>query len=218
MMSPLQIAQRTRLEQGLIQLNIVFTGEQITALLHYLDVLAQWNHHYNLTAIRDPLDMVARHLLDSLAVLPYLHAGCALDLGSGAGLPGIPLAIAQPTLQWVLLDSAGKKTRFLRHVISELNLRNVAVVQTRIEHYQPSQRFNTITARALADLMTLWQWTHAFCTTDAHLLALKGRCPDVELTALNTAGAHYQVHRLMVPDLNSERHLIDITCQGSNLT
>ncbi len=216
MLLPLYTAQRTRLEQGLVQLNIALTDEQITALLRYLDLLVQWNHRYNLTAIRDPLDMVTRHLLDSLAVLPYLHAGFALDLGSGAGLPGIPLAIAQPTLQWVLLDSAGKKTRFLRHICSELKLTNVAVVQARIERYQPSQRFNTITARALTDLMTLWQWTRALCTADAHLLALKGRRPETELTALTSAGIHYQVQRLMVPDLSSERHLIDITCQDRN--
>lgn len=154
------------------------------ALIAYLGLLERWNRAYNLTAVRDPEQMVPRHLLDSLAVLPWVTRGPVLDLGTGAGLPGIPLAIARPKLGFTLIDSNGKKTRFVRQAVLELGLENVEVIQARLEAYQPEHKFATIVARALAPLPSLYSGARALATEDARLLALKGSQAAAELAAL----------------------------------
>ncbi len=193
-------------------------------LVHYLQLLARWNRAYNLTAVRDPREQVARHLLDSLAILPWVTRGPVLDLGTGAGLPGIPLAIARPELAFTLLDSNGKKTRFVRQAVLELGLAQVEVLQIRLEAYRPARKFATIVARALASLPDLYRGARNLASDDARLLALKGRLAREELNALlaclpaaaataaRAVGAERAEpcnHPLVVPGVDGERSLLE---------
>jgi 16S rRNA (guanine527-N7)-methyltransferase len=186
-----QAALRARLDAGLMAMDQgiaeALDDAARTALIGYLGLLERWNRTYNLTAVRDPLQMVPRHLLDSLSVLPWVSRGPVLDLGTGAGLPGIPLAIARPHLAFTLLDSNGKKTRFVRQAALELGLENVEVVQVRLEAYRPERKFATIVARALASLPSLYASAQALATADGRLLALKGPLAADELAALVAA-------------------------------
>ncbi|KAA6181741.1 16S rRNA (guanine(527)-N(7))-methyltransferase RsmG [Thiohalocapsa marina] len=206
---------RRRLDRGLGQMPPGI-GDHLDAaardrLIAFLGLLARWNRAYNLTAVRDPADMVPRHLLDSLAVLPWITRGPVLDAGTGAGLPGIPLAIARPELGFTLLDSNGKKTRFVRQAVLELGLDNVQVVQSRLETYRPGQKFATIVARAVTSLAALRANCAHLAFSDARLLALKGRLPEQEIADLVAASATtVQVHPLRVPLLEGERNLIEI--------
>lgn len=182
--------------------------EQRQRLIGFLTLLLRWNRTYNLTAVRDPEAAVTRHLLDSLAVLPYLTGSPVLDLGSGAGLPGIPLAIAVPSHRFVLLDGNGKKIRFVRQAALELGLSGVEAVQARMESYRPQQKFATIISRAVAELETLWRAAEPLLATPGRVLLMKGRRPEAELAALSAPNP--QCHRLSVPGLEAERHLIEI--------
>lgn len=182
--------------------------EQRQRLIGFLTLLLRWNRAYNLTAVRDPEAAVTRHVLDSLAVLPYLARSPVLDLGTGAGLPGIPLAIAAPSLRFVLLDGNGKKIRFVRQAALELGLGGVEAVQARMESYRPPQKFATIISRAVAELETLWRAAEPLLATPGRVLLMKGRRPETELAALSALNP--QCHRLNVPGLEAERHLIEI--------
>lgn len=182
--------------------------EQRQRLIGFLTLLLRWNRTYNLTAVRDPEAAVTRHLLDSLAVLPYLTGSPVLDLGSGAGLPGIPLAIAVPSHRFVLLDGNGKKIRFVRQAALELGLSGVEAVQARMESYRPQQKFATIISRAVAELEPLWRAAEPLLATPGRVLLMKGRRPEAELAALSAPNP--QCHRLSVPGLEAERHLIEI--------
>jgi 16S rRNA (guanine527-N7)-methyltransferase len=186
-------------------------AEQVSRLLAYLDLLQRWNRAYNLTAVRDRADMVTRHLLDSLVVLPWIPGGRLLDAGSGAGLPGVPLAIARPDLDVTLLDSAGKKIRFLEHLRRELGLRNVTPVQARLEDYAPqdlvSAPFGAVISRAFASLAA-FAAAARHLTGAARLLAMKGRYPASELAELPAWLRVEAVERLAVPGLQEERHLV----------
>ncbi|NEX15519.1 MAG: 16S rRNA (guanine(527)-N(7))-methyltransferase RsmG [Halochromatium sp.] len=207
-------------------------------LIQYLRLLGRWNQAYNLTAVRDPREQVSRHLLDSLAVLPWVRRGPVLDLGTGAGLPGIPLALARPGLRFTLLDSNGKKTRFVRQAVLELGLEQVEVIQIRLEAYQPERKFATIVARALASLQELYLSALGLATDDGRLLALKGRLAKEELAALvacqsadpmladaaratgatSAPGARLsepRIHPLVVPGVDGERTLIEVPLGGS---
>jgi 16S rRNA (guanine527-N7)-methyltransferase len=181
--------------------------EQVTAMLGYIELLQRWNRAYNLTAVRDPRDMISRHLLDSLAVLPWIPAGRLLDAGAGAGLPGVPLAIARPDVAVTLLDSAGKKIRFLNHVRRELSLRNVESVQARLEDYFPDQPFDAIISRAFARLAVFAGAAHRIAGR-APLLAMKGRHPGAELEELPQWVRIDAVEKLEVPGLQEIRHLV----------
>jgi 16S rRNA (guanine527-N7)-methyltransferase len=197
----------TRLLDGLQKMAIP-DGESLSRqLMIYLGELSQWNRTFNLTAIRDPIDMVARHLLDSLAILPWVSGERLLDVGSGAGLPGIPLALAQPQREYFLLDSNGKKVNFLRHVIRKLNLDRVEAVQARVEHYQPEQAFDCITARAFAAVDQLARVSEHLLAPGGLILAMRGRDEPVELPA-NFRLRDNQV--LNVPGLDAQRHLMII--------
>lgn len=199
-------------------------------LIRYLLLLARWGQAYNLTAIRDPREQVARHLLDSLAVLPWVTRGPVLDLGTGAGLPGIPLATARPDLAFTLLDSNGKKTRFVRQAVLDLGLKNVEVIQVRLEVYRPARKFATIVARALASLPSLCASAQGLSVADGRLLALKGRLAEDEMAALivsrtsaesvasSAAEARLgepRLHPLVVPGVDGERSLIEVPLDGS---
>lgn len=180
------------LQKALRQLGLEDVCEQF---LDYLKLLYKWNRAYNLTAVRDIESMVTRHILDSLAILPWVKGPRLLDVGSGAGFPGIPLAIAMPNLQIVLLDSNGKKTRFLQEAKRSLALSNVEIVQSRVENYHPSQAFDTVTSRAFSELQQLLKWTHHLIATDGIWLAMKGRRPDAELLTIERP---YQVEMYTV--------------------
>jgi 16S rRNA (guanine527-N7)-methyltransferase len=206
----------TRLDAGLAALGVAASDQQCRQLLGYVDLLARWNRAYNLTAVRDPLDMIPKHLLDSLAVLPWVRRGPVLDVGTGAGLPGLPLAIMRPDLAFTLLDSSGKKVRFVRQAVLELGLGNVTPVQARLQAYRPRVNFATITARALAPLAGLCADCAPLAAPGGVLLALKGREPGQEVAALVAAPpprvrtAAVVVHPLTVPMLDAERCLIEV--------
>ena len=178
-------------------------------LLLYLTLLIRWNRAYNLTAIRDPGEMVGKHLLDALAIHPFVDAiGGLADLGSGPGLPGIPLAIAKPRLQVTLVESNGKKARFLREAVRTLGLANARVAETRAEALDEPGAYDAITARALATVPLILELGGHLLKPDGRLLAMKGARPDDEIAAL-PPGWHVQtVQLLRVPGLAAERHLV----------
>jgi len=202
---------RPELEAGLRALGL--DAALAAPLLDYLALLARWNATYNLTAIRDPREMVSKHLLDSLAMHPHVDAiaargGALADLGTGPGLPGIPLAIAKPGLRVTLVESNGKKVRFLREAVRKLGLANVEVVESRIEAFDAPGRFDAITARALATLPLILELGGHLLRPGGVLLAMKGVVPDDEIAAL-PAGWHVSAtHMMSVPGLDAERHLV----------
>ncbi len=178
-------------------------------MLAYLALLQHWNTAYNLTAIRDPLEMVTRHLLDSISILPWLQAGGpVLDAGTGAGLPGVPLAILRPDLEFTLLDSAGKKIRFLRQVRRELGLHNIHPVQARLEKHEPEQGYQCIISRAFSSLKDFAEASRQLMTQETRLLAMKGRDPQAECTGLPDWIRVDEVQELSVPGLQEQRHLV----------
>jgi 16S rRNA (guanine527-N7)-methyltransferase len=198
------------LKQGAALLGIDLSEAQQQQLLAYLALLNKWNKAYNLTAVRDPAEMVSRHLLDSLSVAPHVEQGGSrwLDVGSGGGMPGIPLAILFPERSFTLLDSNGKKTRFLTQVRLELKLANVEVVHNRVEQFRPPQPFNGVTSRAFSSLEDFANWTRHLSNSDTRWLAMKGVQPDDELQALP---ADFQLERclvLKVPGCQGQRHLL----------
>lgn len=183
--------------------------ESVSAqLLEYVGLLQRWNGAYNLTAVREPAQMVTRHLLDSLAVAPYVQGEQVADLGSGAGLPGLPLAILMPQRQWLLVDANGKKARFLREAVRSLGLAHVRVAQQRVEDVTGS--FDCITARAFASLGDMLAWGGHLLAPDGVWLAMKGRRPDDELAALPAGFRVESMAALDVPGLQAERHLVVI--------
>lgn len=202
-------ALRPDLESGLRQLGL--DPALAAPLLAYLALLARWNATYNLTAIRDPREMLVKHLLDSLAMQPYVRDLATLaDLGTGPGLPGIPLAIATPALQVTLVESNGKKARFLREAVRQLKLANVQVAESRIEAFRPEATFDAITARALATLPLILELGGHLPGPNGRLLAMKGVLPEDEIAALPAGWRLQAVHPLTVPGLGAERHLLEV--------
>jgi 16S rRNA (guanine527-N7)-methyltransferase len=197
------------LETGLLALGLPAT--LAPRLLDYLALLERWNKTYNLTAIRDPREMVAKHLLDSLAMHPYVGAGPLADLGTGPGLPGIPLAIALPALSVALVESNGKKARFLREAVRNLGLDNARVIESRAEAVAEPGAYQTITARALDRLAGIVAVGGHLLAPGGRLLALKGARPDEEIAQLPPGWSLAEVHRLAVPGLAAERHLVVVT-------
>ena len=183
-------------------------------LLAYVELLARWNQAYNLTAIRDPGEMLTKHVLDSLAVLPFVAAGPCADVGTGAGLPGIPLAIARPEVRFTLLDSNGKKTRFVTQAVAELKLGNVEVVQARAEAWQPAAPFPQVLSRAFASLQDFTRLAGGLAAPGGRLLAMKGARPDEEIAALPAGFRLLAVHHLKVPGLAAERCLVELEKQA----
>ncbi|MFT3763851.1 MAG: 16S rRNA (guanine(527)-N(7))-methyltransferase RsmG [Pseudoxanthomonas sp.] len=177
-------------------------------LLDYLALLAKWNATYNLTAIRDPRQMVTMHLLDSLAMHPFVDAGTLADLGTGPGLPGIPLAIAKPKLQVTLVESNGKKARFLREAVRQLGLGNARVAESRAEALHEPSAYDLLTARALATLAGIVEVGGHLLKPGGRLLAMKGTVPRDEIAALPQGWTLQAVHPLAVPGLDAERHLV----------
>jgi len=196
-----------RLQQGITKLGLNVTVEAQEKLIAYLQLMLKWNKAYNLTAIRELDSMVIRHVLDSLSILPYINQSPVLDVGTGAGLPGIPLALCLPDYQFVLLDSNGKKTRFLTQAKIELGIENIEVIHSRIEHYQPDVRFEMITCRAFAALNTILDLTQHLVTSSTRVMAMKGK---EEMPVLTEGYTQLAQHELQVPWLDEERRLIEI--------
>jgi 16S rRNA (guanine527-N7)-methyltransferase len=182
--------------------------ETEAALLAYLALLERWNRTYNLTAVKDSAQMVIRHLLDSLSIAPWVSAGRLLDAGTGAGLPGIPLALARPGLEVTLLDSSGKKVRFLNHVRRELGLENITPVQERLESYSDETPYQAIVSRALTDLASFARAARHLALAPTRLLAMKGKRPERELRDLPQWVRIDSVEKLTVPGLQEDRHLV----------
>jgi 16S rRNA (guanine527-N7)-methyltransferase len=202
---------RPVLESGLVRLGL--DPALATPLLAYLALLVRWNKTYNLTAVRDPHEMVTKHLLDSLAMHPYVDAiaargGALADLGTGAGLPGIPLAIVKPGLRVTLVESNGKKARFMREAVRQLGLKDVRVAESRIEALAEPGAYDAITARALATLPLIIELGGHLLKPDGELLAMKGVHPVDEIAGLPTGWAVRASHPLVVPGLVGERHLV----------
>ncbi len=189
---------------------------RVDQLLSYLELLVQWNASYNLTAVRDPLEMVSRHLLDSLSILPWVNGGHVLDAGTGAGLPGIPLAIVQPELIVTLLDSTGKKIRFLRHIKRRLMLENIRPVQARLESWQAEEMPTCIISRAFSDLAGFVKASRHLVARGTMLLAMKGKYPESELEALPDWVEVHSVEKLQVPGLQEDRHLVIMSVNRFN--
>ncbi|KAB7624224.1 16S rRNA (guanine(527)-N(7))-methyltransferase RsmG [Alkalilimnicola sp. S0819] len=177
-------------------------------LLAYLVLLHKWNRAYNLSAVREPAQMVPRHLLDSLATLPHVRGPRVLDLGTGPGLPGIPLALARPDWQLVLLDSNGKKIRFVRQAVLELGIGNVEAVQARVQDYRPRERFDSVICRAFTELADFAALAEPLRAPHGRLLAMKGPLAETEQQALEPERYQVHDHRLVVPGLQAERRLL----------
>jgi len=199
------------LTEGLQALKLRLEPDVERALLDFVLLLNKWNQAYNLTAVRDPEQMITRHILDSLSISPFVKGPRVLDLGSGAGLPGIPLALAQPQLDFVLLDSNAKKTRFITQAIADLRIKNVEIVQARVEKYQPHGKFNTLISRAFASIADMLASAGHLVDTGAEFLAMKGVYPQEELTAIPQNYKVSSVQALQVPGLDAARHLVIIT-------
>lgn len=199
------------LERGLDSLGVSFTEQQIERLLGFLAMLERWNKTYNLTAVRDPLEMLRLHVLDSAAIHHYIDAAAnVIDVGSGAGLPGIPLAILNPQKQFTLLDSNGKKTRFIFQAIAELGLSNAQQVHQRVEQYQPQVGFDRVTSRAFSSLPKMLKQCDHLVADEGYFLAMKGKKPDLELSQITKAYKVVDVSKIVVPNVDGERHLIKI--------
>jgi 16S rRNA (guanine527-N7)-methyltransferase len=199
---------RAELERGLEALGLPANLAQ--PLDAYLDLLVRWNKAYNLTAVTEPRQMVTQHILDSLAVLPRIHGTRIADIGSGAGLPGIPLAIARPEWTVVLVEAVGKKVRFQKQVILELGLANVNALHTRVENYRPDEPFDTVISRAFASTADFVALAGHLAGPDGRMLAMKGREPSDELKRLPEPWVVAAVDEMRVPGLDAQRHLVEL--------
>ena len=209
-----QAACRQRLRQGTKNLGLTLTDTQQQQLMDFLALLIKWNRAYNLTAVRDPLEMVGRHLLDSLAVLPHLRGKRCLDMGCGPGLPGIPLAILRPDMDFVLLDSNGKKIRFVRQACLELGLANVSDVQQRVEEYRSEAGFDCLVARAFTDLSRMLALSAHLRSPDGLLLAMKADKAEQEMARVDDSFS-CRIIPLQVPYTQGSRCLIAVEGSGT---
>ncbi|WP_461537388.1 16S rRNA (guanine(527)-N(7))-methyltransferase RsmG [Spongorhabdus nitratireducens] len=200
-----------RLRAGIAAMKLDLSEQAIAGLMQYLELLQKWNKAYNLTAIRDPEEMVTKHLLDSLSITGYIKEGRVLDVGTGPGLPGMILAIVRPDLNFTLLDCNGKKTRFLTQVKLTLGLDNVTVLNDRVEARPASERYDCITSRAFSALEDMIEWTEHLLDENGCWLAMKGVYPQDELAKVHQRWPDIKLEtcdELRVPDCDGERHLV----------
>ncbi|EHK90642.1 16S rRNA (guanine(527)-N(7))-methyltransferase RsmG [Aggregatibacter actinomycetemcomitans] len=202
---------KAKLDSLLAQAKIQPSDQQKQQLIDLVNLLNKWNKAYNLTSVRDPQDMLVKHILDSLVVSPYLQGDRFIDVGTGPGLPGLPLAIINPDKRFVLLDSLGKRISFIRNAVRELGLTNVTPVLSRVEEYQPEEKFNGVLSRAFASLKDMTEWCRHLPKSDGMFYALKGIYQQEEVQNLNDQFQIENVIPLEVPTLISERHLILLT-------
>jgi 16S rRNA (guanine527-N7)-methyltransferase len=201
-------SERVRLDQGLAELGLSPDAQTREKLLDYLELLRRWGKTYNLVAPGEMPVLLERHLLDSLSIAPWCGPGPLLDVGTGAGFPGLPLAALEPERTTVLLDSAGKKVRFLRHVVRELSLDRVEAVHDRVEHFSAAGGFSTITSRAFSSLADFVQGVRHLAGPQTRLLAMKGQAPVEELEALPGGVSLEALETIRVPGLDAQRHLV----------
>lgn len=200
------------LQKLLDQTDLEVTELQKQQLVKLVELLNKWNKAYNLTSVRDPEQMLVKHIMDSIVVSPYLKGKRFIDVGTGPGLPGLPLAILNPDKQFVLLDSLGKRLRFIRQALLELGLKNVAAVQSRVEEYQPEDKFDVVLSRAFASLNDMLFWCKHLPNEKGHFLALKGQYPAQEIAELDKQFEFMESISLQVPKLEGERCLVKIRC------
>ncbi|WP_318357178.1 16S rRNA (guanine(527)-N(7))-methyltransferase RsmG [Enterobacter sp.] len=204
-----------KLSRLLNEAGISLTDHQKQQLVAYVDMLHKWNKAYNLTSVRDPNEMLIRHILDSIVVAPHLTGSRFIDVGTGPGLPGVPLAIVLPEAHFTLLDSLGKRIRFLRQVQHELKLENITPVQSRVEDFPAEPPFDGVVSRAFASLNDMVSWCHHLPGEQGRFYALKGQVPDDEIAALPAGLTVESVVKLVVPQLDGERHLVVIKPNNS---
>ena len=202
-----------RLNELLAQTELALSDQQKQQLLALVGLLHKWNKAYNLTSVREPEAMLVKHIMDSLVVSPWLQGQRFIDVGTGPGLPGLPLAIINPDKQFFLLDSLGKRIRFIRQVIMELGLKNVVAVQSRVEEFHDETGFDGVLSRAFASLNDMLSWCRHLPAPQGVFLALKGLYPQDELESLLSGFELVSAHRLDVPQLDAERHLIIVKKQ-----
>lgn len=199
------------LSQALQENQLILSDHTQQLLIQFLQLMHMWNRVFNLTNITEPRGMVYLHLIDSLVISPFLKGTHLLDVGTGAGLPGLPLAITYPQQQWTLLDKNSKKTRFLTQVVAELGLKNVQVVHSRIEDFHPAQCFDSILSRAFSSIQTFAENTGHLLCKNGHLIAMKGKYPSEELEELPTQVCVHEVSRLAIKGIEVERHVVSLT-------
>ncbi len=207
---------RGPLVTGARELGIALDDTQREQLLTLLSELLEWNSRFNLTAIRNPAEMLSKHLLDSLSVHPYLHGRTVADIGTGAGFPGLPLAVVNPDRQFALIEATRKKARFVEHAVERLRLANVGVVNARAENHRPAARFDAVLARALGNLSEFVRVAGHLCAPRGKLLAMKGKPPHAEIDEVPHDWRVAALHRLHVPGLDAERHLVELERLNSN--
>lgn len=199
-----------QLQEMLDQTDLNVTDFQQKQLIQLVELLNKWNKAYNLTSVRDPKQMLVKHIMDSIVVSPHLQGKRLIDVGTGPGLPGLPLAILNPDKQFVLLDSLGKRLRFIRQALLELGLKNVTAVQSRVEEYQPDEKFDVVLSRAFASLQDMLFWCKHLPNEAGHFLALKGQFPEQEVAQLDEDFKFIESIPLQVPRLEGERCLIKV--------
>lgn len=205
----------TVLNLGLTQMGLTLSSETRNKLLDFVALLDKWNKTYNLTAVRDPQQMITHHILDSLAIRAFLKGPNILDIGTGAGLPGIPLALVCPEYEFTLLDSNAKKTRFVLQALAELGLANVAVVNERVEKYLPRQKFATLVTRAFASLPDMLKSTAHLCADGGEFLAMKGALSESEVAQIPAGFTVLETRELQVPGVEGERRLLRIVASSA---
>ncbi|MDN3608636.1 16S rRNA (guanine(527)-N(7))-methyltransferase RsmG [Vibrio ostreicida] len=200
---------RNKLDHLIEQTDLVVSEQQRQLLVNYVEMLNKWNKSYNLTSVREPDDMLVKHILDSLVVSEHLRGERFIDVGTGPGLPGIPLAIMNPQREFVLLDSLGKRIRFIKQVIHELKLKNVTPVQSRVEEFQPEDKFDGVLSRAFASMLDMVEWCHHLPKDrTGQFMALKGQLPQDEIEQLPDWCSVTDIKALQVPQLEGKRHLV----------
>jgi 16S rRNA (guanine527-N7)-methyltransferase len=203
-------SERELLTAGAGEIGLSLEQAQVDALLRLVDELERANSEFNLTAIRDRPGMLRKHVLDSLSLHPYLRGTRVADIGTGAGFPGLPLAVVNPARRFALIEATGKKARFAAQAADSIGCGNVEVVHTRAESYRPLELFDTVTARALSSLQDFVAYAGHLCAPDGRLLAMKGKRPEEELGAVPKTFRVLAVHRLKVPGLDDERHVVEL--------
>ncbi|EKO3370010.1 16S rRNA (guanine(527)-N(7))-methyltransferase RsmG [Vibrio fluvialis] len=206
---------RVKLDALIAQTDLEVSEHQREQLVGYVELLNKWNKAYNLTSVRDPMEMMVKHILDSIVVSPLLVGERFIDVGTGPGLPGIPLAIMNPNKSFVLLDSLGKRIRFIKQVLHELKIANVTPVQSRVEDYDGEEGFDGVLSRAFASITDMVEWCHHLPRAHTGVfLALKGLLPQEEIAQLPEWCSVTDIKALNVPELEGERHLVILSRKG----
>ncbi|UUM30607.1 16S rRNA (guanine(527)-N(7))-methyltransferase RsmG [Vibrio japonicus] len=206
---------RSKLDALISQTDLDVSDKQREQLVGFVEMLNKWNKAYNLTSVRNPEEMLVKHILDSIVVSTHLQGERFIDVGTGPGLPGIPLAIMNPDKEFYLLDSLGKRIRFIKQVLHELKIENVTPIQSRVEEFQPEEKFDAVLSRAFASMIDMVSWCHHLPKADTGVfLALKGQLPQDEIELLPEWCSVSDIKALNVPELEGERHLVILSRKG----